>query len=268
MPSIQFPAAIYAHYRPSYPSQLFIVIRQWAEQAGVALPAVIADIGCGTGNSALGVFRAGLASRLICVEPDQKMLEQARVHFDLSRVAVEYLCAPGERTGLGVGDVDILFCASAFHWMDRELAAAEFFRVLRRPGLIVFAEYRFPRSERRAEFDAWIEAKLESDWQIPELATRKPFAEMVDIFAKQPPAGTKVISTNIVPVPMIQQMTSHEMVGFIRSQSRYTRTRALLGSESAQEQFDRETEAKVHSLLGAQSEQFDFHLKAAGFFVS
>lgn len=109
--------------RPGYPHAL----REWVLGRLPAPPATVLDVGCGTGIASR-LFAVG-GSRVVGVDPSLPMLAKA------VRRGGGPAYAGGEVAALPVagGAVDLVTCAQAFHWFDRDRALAEFRRVLR-PG--------------------------------------------------------------------------------------------------------------------------------------
>jgi SAM-dependent methyltransferase len=119
-------AADYARHRPSYPDAAIDAVL-----SGLGAPPelVAADVGAGTGISARALAARGV--RVIAIEPNAAMRAKAEPH-----PRVEWRDATGERTGLPPGSVDLVTCAQAFHWLDPDLAYAEFRRILRPAGRV------------------------------------------------------------------------------------------------------------------------------------
>jgi SAM-dependent methyltransferase len=124
--SFRHVAADYDRGRPRYPPDAVA-----AMLAGLPEPADVVDIGAGTGQLSLALADAG--ARVVAVEPGaetRRLLEQ--------RVGdgVRVLDARAEELPLDDSSVDLVVCADSFHWLDAELAAAEFRRVLRPGGRV------------------------------------------------------------------------------------------------------------------------------------
>jgi SAM-dependent methyltransferase len=102
-------AALYDRVRPGYPAAMFDDL---AELAG---PGRVLEIGCGTGQATIGLARKGYS--VLAVELGPR----------LAAVAAERL-APFDAVRVEVGDFDrwrtdepgfdIVFAATAFHWLD------------------------------------------------------------------------------------------------------------------------------------------------------
>jgi ubiquinone/menaquinone biosynthesis C-methylase UbiE len=122
---------------------LRVAINDLKRLAGAALPAapVLVDAGCGQGKSFALLAAAFGPARLIGVDADQPSLdcsraEAARLGLDLQLLAND--CAALE---LADNSVDLLFCHQTFHHLvEQEQALAEFWRVLKPGGLLLFAE--------------------------------------------------------------------------------------------------------------------------------
>jgi SAM-dependent methyltransferase len=114
---------LYQRYRPGYPRELV----DWIVAcAGIAPPASVADVGCGTGISTRLFAERGFDA--IGIDPNESMLSFAR-KGGLGR----YLLGEATATGLPDRSVDLVTVGQAFHWFDVPRALAEFRRILR-PG--------------------------------------------------------------------------------------------------------------------------------------
>ena len=119
----------YAKFRPGYPDVMLRFLRNI-----VAPPAIVADIGSGTGILTRQLLDGGY--ELFAVEPNDRMRAEAE------RALSDHPCfrsVPGtaEATTLPDRSVDLITCAQAFHWFDRVRAKSEFCRILKETGRIV-----------------------------------------------------------------------------------------------------------------------------------
>ncbi len=121
----------YVKYRPSYPKE---AIDYLYDTIGLRSSSDVADVGAGTGIFSKLLLERG--SRVIGVEPNEAMREAA---VKLLGEYENFRVVPGsaETTGLPDASVDFVVCAQAFHWFDRNLAKAEFHRILRPGGKVV-----------------------------------------------------------------------------------------------------------------------------------
>lgn len=121
-------ATEYDRFRPSYPDELFHLIRR---RLGLPGRPLVADLGAGTGRATLAM--AALGWRVTAVEPGRPMLDVLRARATAEGLLVAMLQASAEATGLDPGSVDLVTAAQAFHWFDAALAVPEIARILR-PG--------------------------------------------------------------------------------------------------------------------------------------
>lgn len=128
----------YARFRPGYPQALL----GWVQQAlELQPPAVVADLGSGTGCLSDLFLRAGF--EVLGVEPNAAMREAgARALSHQPRFCS--LAGRAEATGLAPGSVDLVAAGQAFHWFEPVATAAECRRILRPGGsaLLVWNERR------------------------------------------------------------------------------------------------------------------------------
>ena len=155
MPGLPFRdrAVDFAQHRPGYPPAVVSVVER---QLGARAPAVVADIGCGTGHFARPFLERGF--RVWGVEPDASMAELARAAF---RRCPSFVVTPGraEKTGLPDGCAQIVSAAQAFHWFDRAAAKIELERICAPEGAILIAwNERDARSELSLAYDAILAA--------------------------------------------------------------------------------------------------------------
>ncbi len=121
-------ASDYALFRPSYPPAAIDAV---FEGLPTDRPLVAADIGAGTGISSRLLADRGL--RVLAVEPNAAMRETADPH-----PGVTFVDGAAESTGLGAASVDLVMCAQAFHWFKPVDALAEFRRIVKPRGRLVF----------------------------------------------------------------------------------------------------------------------------------
>jgi SAM-dependent methyltransferase len=123
--ALSFGGAVeeYERARPTYPS----------EAADWAIPATaktVVDVGAGTGKFTRSLVAKGL--EVFAVEPDDTM----RGTLGKSLPGVTALAGTAEHVPLPDDSVDVVTVAQAWHWMDHEVAKAEFARVLRPGGTL------------------------------------------------------------------------------------------------------------------------------------
>jgi SAM-dependent methyltransferase len=127
-------AARYDRFRPRPPRALLDVLCRYAR---VERPALVVDLGCGTGLSTRAW--SGVAERAIGIEPNPAMLAAAE-----PAAGVEYREAYAQATGLDDGCADIVTCSQSLHWMEPEPTFAEAARLLRPGGVFAAYDYDWP----------------------------------------------------------------------------------------------------------------------------
>jgi SAM-dependent methyltransferase len=118
----------YAKFRPDYPDALTGLMQQ-----RLPVPAVIADIGSGTGILSNRLLAAGYT--VLGVEPNEPMRCEAERRLG-SRASFHSVAGTAEATTLAPGSVEAVTCAQSFHWFDRTGTRVEFGRILREPKLV------------------------------------------------------------------------------------------------------------------------------------
>ncbi|MFL6694947.1 MAG: class I SAM-dependent methyltransferase [Ramlibacter sp.] len=102
---------------------------------------VVVDVGCGSGYSLPKLAQRFAPQQLIGVDIDPDMLRAAGEEAARARVAVRLVESSSTRIPLPDGSADLLFCHQTFHHLvEQEAALAEFLRVLKPGGVLLFAE--------------------------------------------------------------------------------------------------------------------------------
>jgi SAM-dependent methyltransferase len=127
----------YDAYRPAPPAVLLDVLRTVAR---VERPALVVDLGSGTGLSTRAWAHS--ADHVIGIEPNAAMRAHAEAATDAANV--EYRGAYGHESRLPDGCADIVTCSQSLHWMEPEPTFAEAARVLRAGGVFAAYDYDVP----------------------------------------------------------------------------------------------------------------------------
>jgi len=102
---------------------------------------VIVDVGCGHGHSFKLLNERFRAMRMVGIDIDPDMIASARAEANRQGLAVEFKQASGSALPLPDQSVDLLFCHQTFHHLiDQSSALREFHRVIKRDGVLLFAE--------------------------------------------------------------------------------------------------------------------------------
>ena len=99
----------------------------------------IVDLGTGTGSLARGFALRGC--RVIGIDPDSRLLAQARELDAEAKVEIEYRIGRAEETELAAGSLDVVAAGQCWHWFDRPAAAREASRILRPDGRMLITHF-------------------------------------------------------------------------------------------------------------------------------
>lgn len=263
----RFDPAYYLRYRPAYPTELFGGLFREARARGFAEPFAMADIGCGTGHSALSLARAGalagFGARILGVDPDPRMLEQARVLAEREGFAesVEWSEGKGEASGLGDRSVDAILVGSALHWMDPWGSRDEFLRLLRPRGLVLAFEYQFPKAPAHAGLNEWIRREFNLRWKAPDQRPRGDFDHVTRGLREDPRLA---LLERRRSVPMAQVLGPEDLQGLLLSQSRVLHYEETLGPGRLDE-FRSRLLSELRDRMPAAGARFDFALTSSLF---
>jgi SAM-dependent methyltransferase len=132
-------ADLYEAARPSYPDELFDDLVELAElEPGDK----VLEIGCATGKATRSMLERGFS--VVCVEVGRQLAERAR--RNLAGLPVEIDVAPFEEWQGEPGTFDLVYAATAWHWIDPEVRYRKVHRLLRPSGHLAFwsAFHAFP----------------------------------------------------------------------------------------------------------------------------
>ena len=123
-------AVAYDQARPGYPPALFVALDT---DCGLDASDRILEIGCGTGQATRSLAERGC--EIHCVELGETLA--AIAHDNLGRypnVTIEVVSF--EDADLGSAEFDLVFSATAFHWIDPAIGYSKVARVLRPGGYL------------------------------------------------------------------------------------------------------------------------------------
>ncbi|KAB0493867.1 class I SAM-dependent methyltransferase [Pseudomonas vancouverensis] len=137
---------------------------------------VLLDAGCGQGKSFSLLRDAFAPGRLIGIDADPQSLNQSREEAVRQGMNVELLGSDCARLDLADASVDLVFCHQTFHHLvEQESALAEFYRVLKPGGYLLFAE------STEAYIDTWVIRWL---FRHP-MQVQKSAAQYLDMIRRQ-----------------------------------------------------------------------------------
>ncbi|HVA79994.1 MAG TPA: class I SAM-dependent methyltransferase [Candidatus Binataceae bacterium] len=129
-------AELYDRARTGYPETLFDALFAMAEIAPAG--AEIVEAGCGTGQATVSLARRGC--RLVCVEIGANLARIARRNLAKFPL-VTVVTAPFEDWDSRGSAFDMVFAASAWHWIDPSVRYARAASVLRPAGTLAFTTW-------------------------------------------------------------------------------------------------------------------------------
>ncbi|MGF0241433.1 class I SAM-dependent methyltransferase [Rhodococcus sp. IEGM1300] len=112
---------------------------------------VLLDAGCGQGKSFQHLRQTFTPQRLIGVDADPHSLDLSGEEAARQGMLVELIGSDCATLAVPDASVDLLFCHQTFHHLvEQDLALAEFYRVLKPGGYLLFAE------STEAYIDTWV----------------------------------------------------------------------------------------------------------------
>jgi ubiquinone/menaquinone biosynthesis C-methylase UbiE len=122
---------------------LRVAINDLKNLLGQPLPegAVLLDAGCGQGKSFRLLQNAFAPAQLLGLDADPHSLVMSRAEAEREGLAVQLHSSDCASIQLADASVDVVFCHQTFHHLvEQEAALAEFWRVLKPGGWLLFAE--------------------------------------------------------------------------------------------------------------------------------
>jgi ubiquinone/menaquinone biosynthesis C-methylase UbiE len=126
----------YAKFRAGFPDSFFDrLASSGLRGSGIT----VVDVGTGTGTLARGFARRGAA--VIAIDPDDRLVQQARRLDAAASVSIEYKMGTAEQIPLPNGVADVVTAGQCWHWFDGARAAKEFARIAKPDGRVVVAHF-------------------------------------------------------------------------------------------------------------------------------
>ncbi len=137
---------LYQRARPQYPAEVF---ERLIRVAGLRLGNHLLEVGCATGKATLPLAERGF--RITCIEAGQQLAAAARRNL-AAFPGVEIVAGRFEDWPNPAGDrFDLVFAATAWHWLDPAVRYSKSWEVLRPGGHLAFWEavHVFPKDGDR-----------------------------------------------------------------------------------------------------------------------
>jgi SAM-dependent methyltransferase len=123
------------HTRPPFPAELFDTLLK-LQPAG---PRSILDLGCGTGEVALGLV--GRVDQIAAVDRSEAMLRVARARVGGDDPSIRWICAAAESFEFR-GPYSLVVAAESLHWMDWEVVLPKVAHALGAGAFLALADGR------------------------------------------------------------------------------------------------------------------------------
>jgi len=171
----------YDKARPEYPDKLF---KDVFEYAGAKKSMKALEIGAGTGKAALPFLNAGydITAVEMGANMSEFLLEKFRVYKNFNVINSTF-----EDALLEDGIYDLIYAASAFHWVDQKIGFPKVLRLLKNNGTFALFRYNTIPSvgeELREEIQAVYEKYYSSYYTAkkrPDIKSREEFAQPSEI---------------------------------------------------------------------------------------
>lgn len=121
----------YIKYRPDYPIEIIALLEK---KIALSKNYKIADIGSGTGISALNFLKNG--NKVVGIEPNDEM-RKASESLLSNYENFSVLLGNAEDTNLDDNSIDLILASQAFHWFNHKKTKIEFKRILKKSGWVV-----------------------------------------------------------------------------------------------------------------------------------
>jgi SAM-dependent methyltransferase len=152
----------YGTFRAGFPDSIFDRLAEF----NVGRPAdSIVDLGTGTGTLARGFALRGCD--VVGVDPDPRMLSEAKKLDRQSDVSIRYVEANAESTDLDAGIADVVTAGQCWHWFDQSRVIAEVIRLLGPGGKLVIANFDWlPLAGNVVEATEALIMRYNPDWHF------------------------------------------------------------------------------------------------------
>jgi len=207
--------AHYASYRPSYPDALFKCI-----SAHTVSNHTVADVGCGTGQATASLLR--YFDQVIGVDTSESQIKAARQEHP----SLKFIVGQESKLPFAEKSLSCVAVAQAAHWFDLPAFYREVDRVLESKGVLAIWCYGLPQFPSNAELQRMIirdlyEDTLGSYWDERRRLVEHMYKDLATIDNYHDNYKTKSIEEKGFSIE--REVSSHEIGGYIRSWSGYTR---------------------------------------------
>ena len=126
----------YQKYRRYYKPALYKILSAVSKKQFKNKELSVLDVGCGTGKSTEPLLKISRKTKIFGVDPDARMLKEARLHAEQSHLPIKYTKGSAESLPFEKESFDVITVGTAFHWFATKKTLKEMQRVLKKDGLI------------------------------------------------------------------------------------------------------------------------------------
>ncbi|MGI9232642.1 MAG: class I SAM-dependent methyltransferase [Woeseiaceae bacterium] len=152
----------YGTFRAGFPDSIFDYLADF----NIGKPnQVVVDLGTGTGTLARGFALRGC--KVIGVDPDPRMIGEAKKLDRQQKATISYVEAKAESTGLDSAAADVVTAGQCWHWFNQPRAVAEAIRLLKPGGKLVIANFDWlPSAGNVVEATEELIMRYNPDWHF------------------------------------------------------------------------------------------------------
>lgn len=160
-------AASYDEVRPRYPDELYALV---ASATGPLAGQRVLDVAAGSGIASRALHERG--ARVVAMDPGLPLLRRLQGH----RLPIPLVAGVAEALPFATASFDIVCCATAWHWVDADVAVGQIRRVVRSGGHLAV----WWANHRRDPSIAWeaAQAAVHDRWELKS-GSRPPTARGV-----------------------------------------------------------------------------------------
>ncbi len=235
----------YQKYRKSYSPKLYKLLFSLVDQKDEKI--TVLDIGCGTGKSTTGLITGAPKKikgklQIVGVDPDAKMLEEARAYAAAEKLPITYLQGSAEKLPAKRESLNAVVAGTAFHWFATKKVFTKIHRSLKPGGVcMVFWTWRKKLKKKKPTMMPAIFAKYK--WQAFNPKWRDTHSQVRTLFEK-----SGFIDYTTISIPYVDTDNLEYLVGLCKTVSSY----ALL-SAAQKKSFIEEMTVAYKKILGSKT---------------
>jgi ubiquinone/menaquinone biosynthesis C-methylase UbiE len=232
----------YQKYRRYYNTKLYKLLSSIIKKQFASKELSILDVGCGTGKSTVPLLKIGNRNKIFGVDPDTRMLKEAKVQTKKEHLPISYVEGNVESLPFKKESFDVLTVGTAFHWFATKKTLKEIQRVLKKNGL-VFVYWSMERKDNPPTIGRELYKKFV--WKaVPQKL--RDIKHIKKLFM-----NSNLSSVKTTTIPFESKYTVEQYVGGLKTSSMYAlmSTSQKKGfSESMFKAFKKEVRGKYYKI--------------------